>query len=191
MTPLVVVPLLGLLLVFLLWFEPLAWWTKALGFTMADLASVGLLHQYFGSYLSFYWMVATFVIASGLAAIAFLLSWPTKPPTPPWGEMMMRRIRRYGHQDESDRLADLDHGLTDVVEESSRMPFRDRVTKYCLLETEGENLVGANHEEFYVNPELLADSEAASAHLTDLATRLLRKVKDQRRRIKEKIAAGD
>lgn len=158
---------------------------------MVDFAFFGLLNGFLGSYLSFYWRVATFVIASGLAAIAFLLSWPTKLPTPRYGEIMMRGIRQYGHQDELDRLADLNHGLTDIVEGVDKIPFRDRLIKYALLETEAESLVGASHEEYYLNPELLPDSQAASAHLMNLVAKLSEKVKEQRRRIREQIATGD
>jgi hypothetical protein len=85
----------------------------------------------------------------------------------------------------------LDRGLTDIVKGVDKIPFHDRLIKYALLEAEAESHVGANHKDFYLNPELLPDSEATSAHLMDLAGKLLRRVKEQRRRIKEQIATGD
>ena len=118
---------------------------------------------------------------------------PSKHPSVPryYKDIMMRNIRQRAHQDEVDRLADLNHGLEAIVKGVGKIPFRDRLIGYALLETEAESLVGVNHEEFYLNPERLPDSQEASAHLMNLVAKLLERVKEQRQRVRKQIATGD
>lgn len=59
-----------------------------------------------------------------------------------------------------------------------KIPFRERVNKYVLLETEAEALLGVDHETFYINPELYEASQGNAARLTDSTSKLLLKVKE-------------
>jgi hypothetical protein len=113
--------------------------------------------------------------------------WSVRPSDQEWYdryESFRRRLKQSQNLDILDKLADLDHELTDLIRGSTKMSFPDGVTKYSLLETEAESLVGVDHDEFYVNPELLEGSETNSAYLVDLASKLLRKVKERRQKIR-------
>jgi hypothetical protein len=61
--------------VFFLWRYTLAWWTKATAFTMADLAFLGVINGYFGSYLLLNQKFVILTVGSLLIPIVFIASY--------------------------------------------------------------------------------------------------------------------
>jgi len=83
----------------------------------------------------------------------------------------------------SNKLDEMEKTLATVVTERDSK-FQDRVNKYVLAVAEAENLLGVSHKDFFVNSEIMNNQERDSAHLTDLAFKLLVIVKQN----KEKMA---